>query len=249
MKKILLLLILSLTLIGCSNSSTNPKLVISTSSGYAPYEMIDPQGNLIGFDIDLGNLIAEKMGREVEWKDMSFDGVIASLSANQADMAIAGLSPDPKRDALFSHSYYLSQESPFYIVTTEASNIKNTSDLMNKTVGVQIATIQEAAANQLKQEYNLTIDSRDAYHVMVQEVLLNRLDFLIMEPMIAQEYLHEYPELIMFELEEESLEEIAGNSIALPKNSELLEEVNQILDELKADGTLDALIDKWFNEQ
>lgn len=245
MKKILLLTIL-LFLSACT-SNQNETLTVATSSGYPPYEMIDSNGELIGFDIDLANLIGEKLNKDIIFKDMSFDGVIASLSTNQVDMAIAGLSPDPKREALFSDAYYLDQESPFYIVTLNDSGISELSDIESKVVGVQIGTIQETAVNQLKDQYQLEVDARDAYNVMIQEVLLGRIDFLVMEPLVAQQYFEEYPQLTLFELNEPSLEELAGNSIALPKDSELLEDVNQIIQELKEDGTLDALIKKWFD--
>lgn len=244
MKKLFLLtLLLILTACGSNQKET---LTIATSSGYPPYEMVDTNGELIGFDIDLANLIGEKLNKDVVFKDMSFDGVIASLSAKQADMAIAGLSPDPKRDALFSDSYYLAEESPFYIVTLNDSGINELNDIKNKVVGVQIGTIQETAVNQLKDQYQLEIDARDAYNVMIQEVLLGRIDFLVMEPLVANQYFEEYPQLTLFELNEPSLEKLAGNAIALPNDSPLLDEVNQIISELKEDGSLDDLIKKWF---
>lgn len=245
MKKLFLLTLL-LFLTACG-SNQNETLTIATSSGYPPYEMVDTNGELIGFDIDLANLIGEKLNKDVVFKDMSFDGVIASLSAKQADMAIAGLSPDPKRDALFSDPYYLAEESPFYIVTLNDSGINELNDIKNKVVGVQIGTIQETAVNQLKDQYQLEIDARDAYNVMIQEVLLGRIDFLVMEPLVANQYFEEYPQLTLFELNEPSLEKLAGNSIALPNDSQMLDKVNQIISELKEDGTLDALIKKWFD--
>lgn len=251
MKKILLVLI-ALLLVACSNSqeSDTNVLKIATSSGYPPYEMIDPINNkLIGFDIDFGELIAQELGMEVDWMDMSFDGVIASLSANTADMAIAGLSPDPSRDALFSDAYYNSAESPFYIVTKNDSGINETKDIYGRKVGVQIATIQESAAKELMDGYELILDTRDAYNVMVQELLIGRIHFLIMEPLVAQEYLDEYEELVMFELEAPELDNLSGNAVAIPKNNEeLLKKINTAIQKLKDDGRLDELIDTWFNK-
>ena len=249
MKKLLLILITSL-LVACSSTPSEPVLKIATSSGYPPYEMIDPKTNkLIGFDIDLGELIAKELGMTVEWLDMSFDGVIASLSTNTADIAIAGLSPDPKRDALFSEIYYNNEESPFYIVTKNDSGIQSIDDIKGKTVGVQIATIQESAVNQIKDTYDLTIDARESYHVMVQEVLIGRIDFLVMEPLVATQYLEEFENLEMYELKATELEHLIGNAIALSKdNQELLDEINTVILKLKDDGTLNELADKWFNK-
>lgn len=245
MKKLLITLSLLFLLVGCSTNSNT--LTIATSSGYPPYEMVNEQGELIGFDIDLGNALAEKLGKDVKWIDMNFDGVIASLASNKADLAIAGLSPDPQRAALFSNSYYQNDETPFYIVTSKESGISQISDIKDKTVGVQLGTIQESAVNTIKDEYNLSIDSRDAYNVMIQEVLLERIDFLVMEPQVAKEYLNQYPELMMFELNLDALDNLIGNAIALPQDSKDLDTINQAIEELKADGTLEALVNKWFN--
>lgn len=241
----IIILLISLLLTACSQQNTNI-LTIATSSGYPPYEMIDPIKNeLIGFDIELGHLIAKELEMEAKFIDMSFDGVIASLATNQTDIALAGLSPDPNRDVLFSDHYYVSNESPFYLVMKEDSD----NSIDNKKVGVQLGTIQETAAKQIQAKYNLTIDSRDSYTILIQELLIGRIDFLIMEPLVAQSYLNEFNELEMFELEEPELNKLLGNSIAFNKgNTKLQKEINEILQKFKDDSTLDNLIDKWFNK-
>src|SRR5690554_2243965 len=132
MKKILGLLISVLLLTACNTTETT-KLVVLTSSGYHPYEMVDEQGNLIGFDIEFGEALAAEMGVEIEWQDMDFDGIIASLNSGRGDLAIAAISPDPARNALFSQSYYVGdEESPFFVLALKDSNITSTQDIEGK---------------------------------------------------------------------------------------------------------------------
>lgn len=250
MKKLIILAISMLLLSGCSLESTDT-LVVLTSSGYHPYEMVDDQGNLIGFDIEFGEALAQEMGVEIEWQDMDFDGIIASLNSGRGDMAIAAISPDPSRDALFSQSYYVGdEESPFFVLALKTSNITSTADISDKTVGVQIGTIQEQMINQLKDELNLSVDQRTSVSQMVMEITSSRLDFIVIEGPTAKEYVEQFDTLMTFELTNQEIQEylieVNGVSVALPTNSELLDDINKAIDVLKENGTLQQLVDKWF---
>src|SRR5690554_6174332 len=131
MKKLTLLLLTLIVLSGCS--SNEEKLIVLTSSGYYPYEMVDESGKLIGFDIEFGEALAAQMNVEIEWQDMDFDGIIASLNSGRGDMALAAISPDPARNALFSQSYYVGdEESPFFVLALKDSNITSTQDIEGK---------------------------------------------------------------------------------------------------------------------
>ncbi len=253
MKKIVLLLAVILLVTGCTSTSKD-KLVVLTSSGYFPYEMVDTDGTLIGFDIEFGEALAEIMGVEIVWEDMDFDGIIASLNSNRGDMAIAAMSPDPSRNALFSDSYYVGEEeSPFFVLTLKTSGITDSDGIANKTVGVQIGTIQEQMINQLQPDFNFTIDPRTNVTQMVLEVTSGRLDFIVIEGPTAKEYVNQFDTLTTFELTNELIEsyliEVNGVSVALPVGSDLLDEVNAAIATLKENGTLDALVAKWFNQE
>ena len=181
MKK-LVLIILSLLVISACSKPEADTITILTSSGYHPFEMVDEAGELIGFDIEFGVAIAKELGKDVEWVDMDFGGIIAALNANQGDMAIAAISPDPKRDVLFSKSYYTgAEESPFFVLTTKTSGITSSADIANRTVGVQIGTVQEQMINQLKDQFNLNVDQRPSVTQMAMDVDSGRLDLMVVE--------------------------------------------------------------------
>ncbi|NLW29688.1 MAG: amino acid ABC transporter substrate-binding protein [Erysipelothrix sp.] len=247
MKKLLSTLILLLILGGCASKPSENALIIGTSSGYPPYEIIEPDGTLSGFDIEFGEALAKEMGyQEVIWQDGSFDGLIGKLQAGSIDLAIAGLSPDPAREAIFSKPYYTDGENPLYVLTKQTSGIKTSEDIKGKVAGSQLGTIQESALKAIKDSYNLKIDARPDYGTIVQEILLDRIDFLMVEPAVAQEFMENYNELVSFEFVSDEIIPLNGVSVAMPMNSELEEKVNAAIDKLLENKTIEALIDKYF---
>lgn len=247
MKKLLSILLISLILVGCASQSNENALVIGTSSGYPPYEIIEPNGKLSGFDIEFGEALAKELGyQEVVWEDGSFDGLIGKLQAGSIDLAIAGLSPDPAREAIFSKPYYTDGENPLYVLTKVTSGIKTSDDIKGKVAGSQLGTIQESALKSIKDAYNLTIDARPDYGTIVQEILLDRIDFLMVEPAVAQEFMANYDELISFEFVSQDVIPLNGVSVAMPMDSNLEEKVNAAIDKLIENKTIDALVEKYF---
>lgn len=247
MKKLLSTLILLLILGGCASKPSENALIIGTSSGYPPYEIIEPDGTLSGFDIEFGEALAKEMGyQEVIWQDGSFDGLIGKLQAGSIDLAIAGLSPDPAREAIFSKTYYTDGENPLYVLTKQTSGIKTSEDIKGKVAGSQLGTIQESALKAIKDSYNLKIDARPDYGTIVQEILLDRIDFLMVEPAVAQEFMENYNELVSFEFVSDEIIPLNGVSVAMPMNSELEEKVNAAIDKLLENKTIEVLIDKYF---
>lgn len=247
MKKLLSTLILLLILGGCASKPSENALIIGTSSGYPPYEIIEPDGTLSGFDIEFGEALAKEMGyQEVIWQDGSFDGLIGKLQAGSIDLAIAGLSPDPAREAIFSKPYYTDGDNPLYVLTKQTSGIKTSEDIKGKVAGSQLGTIQESALKAIKDSYNLKIDARPDYGTIVQEILLDRIDFLMVEPAVAQEFMENYNELVSFEFVSDEIIPLNGVSVAMPINSDLEEKVNAAIDKLLENKTIEALIDKYF---
>ena len=134
MKKTILglMALIAFTLSGCEEKTDT--IVVLTSSGYEPYEIIDTDGNLTGFDIELMEALAAEVGIEIEWKDVNFDGIIASLQSGQSEIAIAGISPTEERKAMVDFSdVYFNSESGLtnYLVFDVESQILNLEDLLD----------------------------------------------------------------------------------------------------------------------
>lgn len=141
-----------------------------TAAEFPPFETRNEAGEIIGFDIDLANMIAEELGMELQIEDMKFDGIIGSLQAGRADMAIAGMNAteERKQNVEFSKDYYSDGQ---IFISQPDSEIKSLEDLKGKTVGVQLGSIQAEGAEKLAKEYDFEVKTLDDVGIVVQEIL------------------------------------------------------------------------------
>ncbi len=247
-KKIVLFALLSVLLVGllaaCGSNDDNV-LVMGTSADYPPYEFVDTavSDEIIGFDIDIANYIADKLGFELKIEDMDFNGLVPSLTNNRVDFVLAGMTPTPERqeNVDFSDIYYVAQQT---IVTKQDSGITSLDDLAGKTLGVQLGSIQVGLANDIAEEVgDIEITELNRINDLIQELKSNRIDAAIIEDTVGEGHIAVNPELTSFIIEDESE---AGSAIAFPKDSELRDQFNEILQEMFENGKMDELVMKWF---
>lgn len=256
MKKMILVLLMSVLLTGMlaacgtsdqsSGGSKKEVLVMGTSGDYPPFEYVDTAKGeeIIGFDIDLANAIAEKLGYEVQVKDIDFSGLIPALETGQVDFVLAGMTPteERKKNVDFSDIYYTANH---LIVSKSDSNLTSLEDLNGKTVGVQLASIQEGKAEEIAETVDIKIENRNRIPELIQEIKAGRFDAAIIEDTVMKGYFKNNPDLAGFVLEEDEEE---GSAMAFPKNSELTKKFNDVLIEMKENGELEKLIVKWFDQ-
>ena len=247
MKKFMLAVALLLvgTLAGCS--SDDETVVVLTSSGYAPYEIIDTSGNLTGFDIELMEALAEEIGITIEWQDVNFDGIIASLQAGTAEIAIAGISPTASRAETvdFSDVYFNSESGLSNYIISEDLELTSLASLDGLVVGAQLWTIQADLLSSLADDYNFTLSLLTTNSLVIEEIKAGRVDALVVESIVANSIVEDNESMSMDEFDY-STDGITGNAIAFSKDSEYVEEFNAALATLIADGTVDALNVKCF---
>ena len=242
-----------LMLAGCGGSNGaaddgSKVLKVVTVAPYEPYEMVsDTTGELEGFDIDLANALADKLGYTLEWQNLEFDAAFLAVQLGKSDFAIACLSPTPTRKEVmdFSEIYYQdSAETVNTVVCLKEDNLKSIDDLKGLKAGVQNGTIQQETVESIMDEYDLTVDTRKEYADIVQEILNGKIDFMVCEQSMADNYTTAYDELTSFPLGVG--EDSAGNAIAFQKGSELKAEFDKEILAMKESGELQDLIDKWF---
>ncbi|MFA1642754.1 transporter substrate-binding domain-containing protein [Chryseomicrobium aureum] len=257
MKKILtgiaLLLVLFLAACGSTeegatssegSSEETTKLVMGTSADFPPFESVDASGEIIGFDIDLANAIAEELGVELEVRDMKFDGLIGALQSDRIDFVMSGMSAtdERKENVDFSTEYHRSGEM---FLSLKDAGIESIEDLEGKTLGVQLGTIQEQGARKIQEEYGFEIKPIDSSSIMIQELLSNRVDAIYIDKAVGVGYQKEQ-DLAGFD---DPTSASPGMAAAFPKGSELVEDVNAALATLEENGTLQELKDKWLSEE
>lgn len=224
---------------------TDGKLTVATSPDFAPYEFysINEDGNptLSGFDMDLAQYIADKMGLELEVVPMDFDGVLSELSQKNVDLGMAGLSPDPARaDAMeFSDLYYKGGQS-FVTVKDKADQFKTLEDANNKdySIGAQTGSIQLDLANENTPDADIV--SLPKVTDLITELLTGKMDGAFIETAVAESYQKNYPDL---EIVCDVPYDTEGSAIGVVKgNEELLKAVNEAIADALEDGSMDKFI-------
>ncbi|CQR47887.1 Arginine-binding extracellular protein ArtP precursor [Paraliobacillus sp. PM-2] len=245
--------LLSVLLVGCGTGNDNTSgdsgeskeiLEIATSADFAPFESRNENGDIVGFDIDLANYVAEELGYKLEIKDMKFDGLVGALQSNRVDMVLAGMSAteDRSKNVDFSTPYNHSGEM---FVTLKDSDVKKLEDIEGKTIGVQLGTIQQEGAETLQEDYNFELKTVDDGTTLIQELITNRIDVAYMDKSVAVGYIEEQ-DLAGFD---DPTTSSPGMAIAFPKGSDLVEKVNEVLEQAEESGKLQELKDKWLDEQ
>ncbi len=227
-----------------SNGDSGKKekvLIMGTSADFPPFETRDTSGNVVGFDVDLGNYIAKKLGYKLEVKDMKFDGLIGALQSKRVDMVLSGMSAteDRKKNVDFSTPYHHSGEM---FVTKKDSSIKAVDDLKGKTIGVQLGSIQEEGAKNLQKTVKFNTKAMDDSTTLIQELLSNRIQAAYLDKSVAEGYIKNQG-LIGFD---DPTSSSPGMGIAFPKGSNLVDDVNKILKELQDSGKMDEMKAKWI---
>ena len=226
--------------VGCGNKKNDDnKIIMVTNAEFPPYEYKD-KNDFKGIDIEIANLIAEKMGKELEILDVAFDSVISAIVSHKADIALAGLTvtEDRKENVNFSDSYFETSQSILFLAN---SGINKVSDLENKKIGVQTGNIADIKYTEEFGEENI---ERFNKHIDAVEELKNKkIDAVVLDNEPAEFFASENDEIVMLS-NVSSGEEYA---IAINKdNKKLLDEINNILAEIKKSGELDEIIKKYI---
>ena len=219
------------------------KLVVGTCADYPPYEwhlVQDGEDQIIGFDIDIAQAIADELGVELEVKDMDFDGLIPALSTGKIDMIIAGMNPteERKQSVDFTDVYY-TQKDALVIKSEDAKDIRSEDDLKKASLATQKATIQETYL--LETFPSAEIQSVPKLNTAILYLVTGKVDAVLMVETVARRYVEENEGLEIADSDVSSKPN--ESAIAVAKDSaDFLEEVNDILDEMEDSGKIEELI-------
>ncbi len=216
-------------------------LVMATNAEFPPYEYYEG-GEVVGIDAEIAAAIAEKLGMTLEIEDMAFDSIVTSVSTGKADMGVAGMTvtEDRLQNVNFSDPYATATQ---VVILREDSDIQDVAGLEGKTVGVQLGTTGDLFAEDIK---DVTVERYNKGFEAVQALSQEKIDAVIIDQEPAKVFVEENEGLIILD-EAYTVEEYA---IAIAKdNTELLEQVNAALAELKESGKLDEIIGKYITAE
>ncbi len=253
MKKVLSILLILLVgiAVGTTWASDIKKVRIGTEGAYPPFNFIDPNGKLQGFDIDIANALCEAAGVQCEFVTQDWDGMIPGLLAKKYDAIIASMSitQERKQRVDFTNKYY---QTPARFVVKKGTDIQISQEgLAGKTVGVQRATVSE---NFIRDNFgqNITIKSYATQDEANMDLVSGRLDLVFADAVVLMEgFLNtdagkDYDFIGPGYTNKEWFGD--GIGIAVRKGEEDLRKLlNDAIEKIRADGTYKKINDKYFN--
>ena len=246
---------LAFLVLGCGSTGgnvnhtdpTSGKIVIGLDDNYPPVGFRNEKGELIGSDVEMAQEAAKRLGREVEFRPIDWSSKEAELASGKVDLIWNGLTPTPEREKniLFSLPY---QTSGQVVFVRKGSPIRTTADLRGKKVGTQEgSTALDALAKNpdLKNsfgELRMYADFDSAF----MDLKIGRIDAVLGDEIVGRYYMQKSPGEWDVLPERFGVEtDAVGMKLG---NEKLKQDIDRVLREMKADGTLKKILEKWFGE-
>lgn len=231
-------------LAGCNSNGSADELVMGTNAAFPPYEYYDEDGEtIIGIDAEIAQAVADKLGMTLTIKDMEFDSLLTAVQSGSVDIVFAGLTvTDERKESVdFSMTYATGIQ---VIIVPEDSDIKSVDDLAGKIIGVQAGTTGDIyCTDEFGQDY---VKQYNNGALAVAALENDQIDCVVIDNEPAKSFVAANEGLAILDTEY-AVEDYAA---AISKdNAELTEKVNAAMEELKADGTIDAIISKYISAE
>jgi polar amino acid transport system substrate-binding protein len=223
------------------------EFVVGLDDSFPPMGFRDEKGQIVGFDIDLAKEVASRMGVEVVFKPVDWDGIAMSLVNKDIDVIWNGLTITEKRkeNMAFTKPYLNNRQ---IVVVTEGSDIRTKADLEGKVVGLQMASSSEAALDSEKEVADKIKEIRKYSNNV--EALLDLAnggnDAVVVDEVVGRYYIAKRPGEYRI-LDEYFTNEEYGVGYR-KEDVSFGQELDRILDEMKADGTADEISIEWFGQ-
>lgn len=233
------------------NAAGHQELRIATEAGYPPFEYRNANGQLEGFDIDIGNALCARLRRTCVWIDQAFDSLIPGLQAKKFDLVDSTLTITEARQAVIDFTIPL-YSVPVKLMVKKGSGLEPfAKSLKGRRVGVQQGTTMEAYAREHWAPHGVRVISYANYTSAYVDVTAGRLDATFQEAQGALESFLNKPEGASYELVPVILKDPLLNqpiALGMRKGNPLKADVDKTLEAMLADGTIQQLAGKYFAE-
>lgn len=243
MKKLLLLSVLA---VAAFSASAADNIRFASSATYPPFESLNTDNQIVGFDIDLANALCKHMQAECTFKNQAFDSLIPALKFRKYDAVISGMdiTPERSKQVTFTQPYYANSA----LVIAKKGEYGSFAQLKGKRIGMENGTTHQKYLQEKHPEVKTV--AYDSYQTAIIDLKSGRIDGVFGDSAVINEWLKSNPQL------GPATEKVtdpdyfgAGLGIAVrPDNKALLEKLNNALAAIKADGTYKKISDAWFLE-
>ena len=224
---------------------TNGKLVVALEGAWQPWSYHDESDTLVGYDVEVSRAIAEKLGVEPEYVESDWDSLFAGLDAGRFDIVCNGVEVTDERAKTYDFTTPYGYIHTALAVRKDNEDIKSFEDLKGKTTANSLASTYM----ELAESYGATVQGIDTLEETIQLLTAGRIDATLNADVSFYDYLNVHPDAD-FKLVAQT-EDASHVAIPVRKgdgSASLLEAINTAIDELRADGTLKALGEKYFGQ-
>ena len=222
------------------------KLNMAIDAEYAPFESVNSDGEIVGFDVDLNEELSKILGYEYTLNDMEFTGLISSIATKKCDYIISALTYSEERDEVvdFSDGYF----TPVMAMVFKKGESYNSMDDFNgKIVGTTLGSVYEKVVQKID---NVEMKTYDVVNEALPIIGTDELDAVLADTTNAISFCEEDDSLTYMVVPLSFTKDtISSFSVLLPNDSPYVEYFNSAIAELKENGTYDKLVEKWFGEQ
>ena len=223
----------------------NGKLVVALEGAWQPWSYHDESDTLVGYDVEVSRAIAEKLGVEPEYVESDWDSLFAGLDAGRFDIVCNGVEVTDERTKTYDFTTPYGYIHTALAVRKDNEDIKSFEDLKGKTTANSLASTYM----ELAESYGATVQGIDTLEETIQLLTAGRIDATLNADVSFYDYLNVHPDAD-FKLVAQTED---ASHVAIPvrkgdDSASLLEAINTAIEELRADGTLKALGEKYFGQ-
>lgn len=228
------------------------QLIIGLDDTFAPMGFKDDKGEIVGFDIDLAKEVAKRIGVEAVFKPSEWSGIVFELKSKNIDVVWNGMTitEDRKKEIGFSNPYMNNNQ---IIVTLSGSTLNNKADLNGKIVGLQLgsSSFSAVSADEISKSFK-EIKKYDTNVEALMDLEAGRIEAVVLDEIVARYYIAQKEKDTnkdLFKvLDGDFGTEEYGVGIR-QEDKDLKDEIDRIIDEMKKDGSYDAIYEKWFGKK
>ena len=218
---------------------------VGSDTTYPPFETVNEEGEIVGFDVDVVNAVCERVNCEPQFQTTAWDGIFPALAAGEFDMVASGVTITEERDQVvdFTVPYFEVDQAITVRVGDGDLTLEDfTAEDSDLTLGAQTGTTNAATAEQLVGRDRLRL--YDDFNSAVQGLINGDVDGVAIDDVTADAFVQQYAGELTVNIREVESGDKLG--FAVQEGDPLVEALNAGIEEIQADGTLDELIEKWF---
>jgi polar amino acid transport system substrate-binding protein len=233
-----------LSLLASCAQKSDDALVVATDAAFPPFEYIDEDTkDIIGFDIDLMDAIAEKADLNIVYQNVAWDPLLAGMADCQYDMAISAMTITAERAEQFSFSDPYINAGQIVVVAADNETVGGPDDLVGMTIGAQIGTTGAMEADAIA---DTTVKTYDTYQLAFLDLANGQIDAVIADYPTALAFVNKNSDDLKV-VGDVFTDENYGIAFCMG-NDDLISKVNDALAELQAEGFVDELVVEWYGE-